>query len=265
MTRTILSIALIAMCGCRESVGERDGTSVGNPGKGSARVAPGTEVVFQSAIATQVVIGITECDDKADWEVLLDEDVLGLQDSEAFEIPAGTWCGLDLELDGIQIEGSGDDGGSFTIDLEPLRVYLYTSGSEVSEDTSLVIELGSVGWIDATELGLPVDADITPAHDLHETLVLRVEKESGVYADDGNGDLSDQEREENQIGDPDDKDKDFQGDDDKKDGTETPGCATTGTAPLPWFLLLPFLLAYRLKGTSMSQVDTTATQGPRPT
>ena len=235
----IAFIAVIALVGCRDYHDPSNGTSVGNPGKEMTRIAPGKDLVITSARAVDGRLSISGCDEDDGVQVTLydDEGSLDLLASDAVDLPAGLWCSLTVDLPTIEIDASGDAGGTALIDLTTKSFEIYLFELEVTEDTKIVVQLGSPGWLDATTLGLPADVAIIGGSPEHEALTDLLYLESGAYRDDGDGLLDDEEQAES-VG-LSNKDK-WQNE--NKDGdtglAKKSGCSTTGSGPSAWWFLV---------------------------
>ena len=242
MIRTAFIIPLLLL-GCREHLDGSQGTSVGNPGKGTARIGSGSGLSITSAIASPIDITVQSCDDVPVEGTLVSTDALDLASPATFDIPAGTWCRLLLNVPNMTVTGTGDSGGTVDLDLALEPFWLYTAGLDVEQQTSWAIELGSPGWLDATEIGLPDNVVIDALDPLHDTFEERIYKESALYLDDGDGVLTSAEREQ-PVGKASDEnwkdDVDLDGKDENK-----PVCSATGSGAAPWIAFLPLLIGCR--------------------
>lgn len=169
--------------------GSSEGTIVGNPGDAmTVAAAPkGLEVVdgqlawsdlwFQSCSGNQT-------------DVLAGGDALTLG-QDALILPAGTWCSMtfgEAELD-LQLRAEDDTNVDLTLSLS--GVDLGTGAVEV-DGGSWLIELGEPGWLDVEDLG--GDTVIDDTHPARDDLAEAIASRSALFLDDGDGALSQDER-----------------------------------------------------------------------
>jgi hypothetical protein len=242
MTRSLSTALLLLTLGCREHHDSRSGTSVGNPGKGTARIASASGLSIDSAQASGASIVAKSCHEVPTVATLIYADALDLLSPESFDVPEGTWCALELDLETLTLFGTGDSGGTLELNLGLAPFSLYTKGLDVDASTSWVIELGSPGWLDATEIGLLDDVFIGGDDVLHDLLEEKIYIASALYLDDGDGTVDEDEREK-PVGDAKDKqvDEDKWGD---GDASGAPGCRTTGGTRSLWLSLLSLFLIF---------------------
>lgn len=123
-----------------------EGTAVGNPGNLGMTADPEVEV---SASVGTVVLWACEGEDEL---LAVDADVV--LPAELVELPAGTWCGLEVELEALTVDGEAvgpatpGHGERFTVD-----------GQDFLLELDLVDATASTLWVDVDGDGL-VDAQI---------------------------------------------------------------------------------------------------------
>jgi hypothetical protein len=194
--RFVLMTVLSLLVSCRTSPPD-GGTSVGNPG--GLRLSMGA---VSGATATQARIAVTElvwldCGG-GPGAVRVVNRSLDLLAPELLVAPPGTWCGVEvvpaaplvLDLDG---DAGGTAGLRRELGLAPVES---ATGFTVDETVELALELGAAGWLTAEELGLEAGAELTvePGDAVHDGLASRARSASGLYSDDGDGVVSEEER-----------------------------------------------------------------------
>jgi len=240
--RYAILIAIFGLLGCRDFIEDgRQGTSVGNPGKGTARIAAGKDVTITSAVANSATMTLDGCDESGVRENLYDDATLDLINPEEFDVPPGEWCAIYVEIRGLEIDGGGDDGGTFLIDLGLVPFTLFLPELEVDAESTLIVELGSPGWLDGRELGMPEDVVINDDSELHDALVERVAGESALYVGEDEEPIGFSDEDKTKDWDWDDKDK-HKVDKEEPDPEATPGCNSSGPAPGTWLMWLPLVL-----------------------
>ena len=201
----ILFLAALALVGCKNDYG---GTSVGNPGKAAMTVAEGLDVTTTEAFTGRMTVSTVDC--KGVESVVLEGTDINLLEPLIFTLPDQAICGLAVDLiDPVRVLATGDAGGSVDLTLEAGFVDLPIPRAQTL-DAAYAIEFGSPGWLNALDLNLPAAGDvvITPADPDHLVLFQRWQDESGVFADDGDGRVSDTERTAGPLNDPEDDDDD---------------------------------------------------------
>jgi len=155
---------LVLLVAC-DPDGTLDGTSVGNPGKlGLVATEEPADLVLTRAEAEVGWVFLRSC---AGPEVPLPADqlvdVLGASDHPV-GLLGGTWCGLEVELAGLLLEGTTDGGTTFQVELEPEPLVFdqefHVDGEELLVGLPLVVSA-----TDLEELGddvqLPADDDLS--------------------------------------------------------------------------------------------------------
>lgn len=208
---------LLLFAACQLDIG-RDGTAVGNPTGMSVQTASATALTWKSATGTAERVTVTDCAGGV-RETNLDAtvDLLG----GVVEVPAGTWCSVELRFTGpIELQAEAADTSSATLRLDVRRVRLTRTQGLVSDASPWVLELASPGWTSAADLGATGGAAVVidagdPRHDL---LVEAIETGSALFEDrDDDGEVDDDERD----GRLDDDDDDDTGDDDGSGGDDS--------------------------------------------
>jgi hypothetical protein len=108
-------------------------------------------------------------------------------------LEGGPWCALSFEPQG-PLTLTGTDGNvvvDLTLSLPPVVLTLREQ-LDVDGD-AFVLRLGDDGWLAADDLDLSEDGSITPSSPLHDPLVEALEAGAGLYRDDEDGELTDDE------------------------------------------------------------------------
>lgn len=196
MSRTPTLVVLL-LAGCDLGGPPPSGTSVGNPGKTYLTVArTGDGLTFDTASAEGISVHVIGCDE-AQIPVLAAADTAPLLDGDALPVPAGTWCGLAVDLTTFVAAGAGPEDDTFTVTLAPAAITLWVEQPEIVDETDYVLELGTPGWLTAEDLPAPGDggvSNITPESEIGTVLALDLAESSAWYADDGDGVLDETER-----------------------------------------------------------------------
>jgi hypothetical protein len=201
-------LALLLFAGCNPQDREtRPGTSVGNPGKVVARLAPIDNGELEAVGIDEADFSLLPCDGD-DWiEAAVRRD-LDLRAGEGFELPGGRWCGLAMTLmTELLAEGQSESGTGIELVLVLDEIVVFTADDQsFGEDgDSFVLELGYDGWLDAAMLERiegedtgQTDRDesvvVDDNHPLHDELAELLMEGSGLYLEDGDGQLDDEER-----------------------------------------------------------------------
>jgi len=176
-----------------------EGTIIGNPGDAMVVMAEGKDATYTASSAYALNWRVTDCEGEREADIPLDLE-LDLEGT-LVDLPGGAWCRIALELDGVTIEGYGGEDSSeflFVIELEGSWVELQAENLlEVPAESDWVLELGYPGWVEAESLELlseertVVDED----HPAYPALVRKLYAASGLYSDDGDGLIDEEERE----------------------------------------------------------------------
>ena len=163
-------------------------------------VAPGSNLQYGALEAEVGEVFVASCDGSREESVSVDEELDLLDDAVQFELPAGTWCVVEVLFDGpLVVEGSGvQTGEDFALEIEPDDLFIEASSQQGFDiaGTDLLLELATVDWITEDSLGLD-DGEvlIVPGDPAHEDLVVAVNEGSALFDDaDGDGALGDDER-----------------------------------------------------------------------
>ncbi|MCP4806743.1 MAG: hypothetical protein GY913_03020 [Proteobacteria bacterium] len=170
--------------------GQHDGTIVGNPGDAMVvQAAPkGIEVVEAEILWDE--LSLTPCSGEENEGVgSEDEFVLG---EDVLELPGGSWCGAAFGPSELWVVGTMDEV-DVEVELILDRIDLGTSAFTV-DGGQFLFELGEPDWLAADWIDERDDVLIDEGHDLHDTLAEAIQTGSGLYADDGDGALSEAER-----------------------------------------------------------------------
>jgi len=265
--KTYLLIALFGL-GCRSETSTSQGTVVGNPGDGAMRAGDGVD--FQPEIARTSVSTINwkGCGgSEREVSVGAEIDLLG---ENQFTVPVGNWCAVVVNFsDSLFIEGpfgvdepDDDEELWFQMEVATERTVFVSEedGFDASEE-HFVIEFGEPDWYDPMALlddewlseaqrealregVFVVDED----HSQYDEILDRLENSSSLFQDsDGNGQISESERDEGPVayGDSEVEDEtEDENDKAEKDKKPKPsdGCGSDGGNA---WLLLPFGLFVR--------------------
>ncbi len=181
-----LSIAL--MCSCASP---REGTAVGNPTTGvTARLGLDDDVVLTRSELAVGSLALVDCSGEA--AELPTEGTITFPMARV-EVPAGSWCGLELIPDGpLRLDGSVA-GESFEalLELNPLVLVAKVPFS----GTDMSLRVGPEGWLAAATLELSRGGQILPGGDRHDSLVRAAGEGSRLFSDDnGDGERADQDK-----------------------------------------------------------------------
>ena len=207
---------MAVLLGCSQEERRDEGTVVGNPGDAALRMGSVEDGEVVTARTFVAGMALESCSGTVS-EFELDEEVDFLDDVH-IELPNGEWCGVELFMeDSLYIETvSTDDEIFLVLDLEvEVLEFESTEGFSVEGD-SAILEWGFPGWLsmekealfdrfgleeeDVEELEEREDIlvfEVTPDdEEAHDEMVDVFAYGSGLYGDDGDGRLSDEERRE---------------------------------------------------------------------
>jgi len=268
------------LLGCSQDERRDEGTVVGNPGDAALRmgaVADGEVVTARTFVAGMAV---ESCSGNIS-ELELNEEVDCLDDVH-IDLPSGEWCGVELFMEGsLYIETvSAAEEIFLVLDLEvEVLEFDSTDGFSVEGD-SAILEWGFPGWLSMEKEALfeRLELEEEDIEDREDILVLEVTPDdegahdemvdvfaygSGLYGDDGDGRLSDDERRDSLwAAGPGHPVTDNEADSDESElavesgNTMTadaqlstgPGCAQSESS-LQWALLFPLMLLGRRRGS----------------
>lgn len=184
-------LAIAALTGCKST--PPSGTSVGNPGKGVVRLAEATELDFEMVFSDGGQVTALACDG-TERTASLDQ----LLDGVPFELPAGELCTLRADFpSALFIDGTQSGGGAVgTFELTLVLDAIEVTPELLVDGEDYVLELGAPDWVTPTSLGMnPVGTTVVgPGDPQHDAIVSELELGTGLYADDGDGLISDPER-----------------------------------------------------------------------
>lgn len=207
-------LLLAILMGCTQDEGRDQGTVVGNPGDAALRMGAVDAGEVITARTTVSAMSLETCTGTVTEFALGDE--VDFLDDGYIEIPNGTWCALTLFAeDSLFIEAISDDEKTFlTLDLA-LAVLEFDSAEGFSvEGDQAILEWGFPGWLSMESEALVErldieEDDIAESEEEEDVLVIEIGPEddgvhddlvdvfafgSGLYGDDGDGRLSDEER-----------------------------------------------------------------------
>jgi len=205
--------------------------------------AKGSGVVITGGTMPVSELSLSGCGGE-EGEVLASDEDVALDDS--LELPAGSWCGIEVEPDGafvvdFTIDAVAGEGYELELELDGLTVAPAGGGAfAVAEDEAFLLELGAPAWLDADDLELDEENALVEDPDLAVELASVVAEESGLYADaDADGEVGGDERSEGPVASAsgDEGDEGDEGDD-ADDEAVAAGCV----APQDRAAFLPLLL-----------------------
>lgn len=242
----LMSLLILA---CRQPGTPPSGTFVGNPGEATSRLAAyGESITLSEAEAT---IGFTDaagCSSDLAGETP-DVASLDLLGENSVQLPPGEWCALGVYVESVLLIGGFADEAEFEIRLEPGLVELYTQAGLTVDGDDFILELADTGWLsDEVIRGLDWDDErvlVTEEDPLSTQLSEAIVDRSALFLDDGDGLLSDAERDLGAVVAGIDREEDVSGDTGRTDGADTSedrgGCGGAVSVAL----LLPLGLGIR--------------------
>lgn len=132
----MLWLIALAACGLSRNGG---GTAVGNPSLAVARLAAPAGGEWGIATADRVTFHFEGCNG-TQREVTVDGDLL---EGESVRIPHGTWCGLEVTVEGLRAAGDA------TLEIPEATASIALDAVEVERRTAWIVELGEPGAPDA--------------------------------------------------------------------------------------------------------------------
>ena len=162
---------------------DREGIAIGNPPNLTARMAPPSGATVESA-----EIHVSEITAGCGTEVASVADIgaIDLMGTNSLPVPMNSLCVLSLGASApMELTLRAADGREVTgrLDLSTVSVM---ADSAFQVDGSLVLELGSPGWLDPSILASGV-TDIEPGSPEHAALVAALRSGSALFVD-GNHD-----------------------------------------------------------------------------
>lgn len=172
------------------------GTAVGNPTGMVAQTASATALSWTSASTALSGFRLDDCSGgSVDASVSGPLDLLG----GTIQVPAGTWCGLELEFSGnLSLVAEASDGSDATLSLAVPSVRL-AGAAHTSNAGAWVLELADPGWTSAEELGAVDGASVVidASSPQHDALVTTIRTLTTLYDDaDEDGEVDDDERDD---------------------------------------------------------------------
>ena len=174
------------------------GTFVGNPGKGTAKMASSENITFSKATTrVHYVYYFSSIGDRAD-EVNQEVDLI--DGSGEFALLSGAWDTVIIETaPGLSLEGTAADTQDFRWELPEFFIELQFPEGGISEE-EYVLEFGAKDWLEAEEIvSMGEGSPMLNIHDFAEfsdSLEDRLAQQSLLFRDtDGDGNISEEERE----------------------------------------------------------------------
>jgi len=167
-------ILLFSLIACRTDV-TFQGTLVGNPGTGKPKLAENSSVRYTAAKAT---IGSIISDNDQSNNIDREIDLLS---NDSLELPKGTTNSLQVYFSDCSLSIAGTTEENFILPAFILNLSSNTPFT-ISETETYIIELAYTGWLDE-----PSNLDPDMLADI-------LSSQSALYLDNGDGILSDEER-----------------------------------------------------------------------
>jgi hypothetical protein len=209
-----MTLALLLAC---TNIGQ--GTIIGNPGEMRVSIAPGLDTT--TSRATMAVDSVTWTDCGGFSELVRVDGTVDLLDPVIVHVPAGEWCSVQLTAaTNLDVQGAGDAGGTYALDLELPDVALGTPTGLLVQGNAYVFELGTPGWLDADVLGVSdgTDVVVAPGDTLHDDLLTVAQLDSALFDDaDADGQVGDAERTSGAVASHEDEEDDEEDDDTGED------------------------------------------------
>ncbi len=196
-----MTLALLPVVACTAPVGIdgvadeistiRHGTIVGNPGELDDSsslefsLAASEGMLFHAATGLGQGVVLWSCGEDPEPRAVALDHTVDLISRPSVTVPAGSWCGLDLQLQPpLRVRGQGLAGGSFVLELAVEQVRVESeAGFELLVDGTYVLQLGALDWIGSMELDegtdLPLIVGVDDAR--HEPLVGQLEEASALF------------------------------------------------------------------------------------
>lgn len=245
MRRALGMWALCVAAACTQPTDPepRPGTSVGNPGKMTVRIAPSETVFLEVAFTDETSLTHVDCHGTAS---ALDAPELDLLESGPITVPGGPWCGVQLVLAQPAILGGGAlEHAGFEAELQPDPIVLWAYEPLDVDGESYVLELAAPDWLNPDILGLMLEDPVLIELGSERSDLLAEDLGVGarVFADGGDGVLTDAERSAGPVMGPDGDVPEAPldtGDPDVDRSLSLDGCncASSPSAPGPWIALL---------------------------
>lgn len=178
-----------------------EGTSVGNPTEMTIRVAPSDDITLEQADLP--LQSVTLYGEDAD-ETIAVHETLNTLDGATIEMPDGEWGAMVLTVsEPMVLSGSTRSGDPANLRLDVLTITLRPVRETIRFDKGeFVLELASPAWLDAENAGYDADAEVDVDPDtpvIHDDLVAAVESSTSLFGDDGDREVSDDERQEQEA------------------------------------------------------------------
>ncbi|MEQ1501029.1 MAG: hypothetical protein ABMB14_02310 [Myxococcota bacterium] len=195
LLRTVARVVVVALAGGCVDQPPPSGTSVGNPGKTWARLAPIDGATLADIAVDALAVDLVGCDGVAGG-VLAEVD-LDLTREDPFAVPGGSWCAAVVQIGGISAVGAGPEGAALELAFDvDLTLTLWAPAPIVVDEDAFVLELGGPGDLSLTgiEPGDGGAISVGPESPFAARFGLGVARGTAWYPDDGDGVISDDER-----------------------------------------------------------------------
>ena len=247
------------MMACRADQ-QLSGTSIGNPNRTMLSMAPTAGLPVEDVSVDEARVSMWSCD--GEWVELAfsGESWLGT----VVSVPEGTWCWMSLTWEPPLVVVAFDESAEreVFVELDLDRLDLQIAPADALEGDH-VLELASPDWgLDILEEDTDDPLFIDEEHPLYERLVVSVQQDSTLWRDeDGDGELSDVERDTPAVGvasdelpQVDEEDTDDEQDEEPPDARFGCACAGVGARggmlwPLFWLGALLLRRRGRSRGT----------------
>jgi hypothetical protein len=157
-------------------------------------VAKGTGMRIDAAQVTVVRTRWTDC---VGVTTAFEEDQqVDLLDPQVLDTPPGAWCGLEVVTRGaLAVQGTSDAGFGVDVALGLGTLTLGSAAPFFVDSSVLALELGAPGWLDAAALGADAgDVVIGAGSPEAAALAAAAVADAALYADDGDGEVAEDER-----------------------------------------------------------------------
>lgn len=194
MIRLLLLLAPLTACRSTEPA---SGTSVGNPGKLTPSLGSGDGIEIERAFAYVAFVEMLGCDGQSlTIEV---DDELDLNGEDAISVPAGSYCGLYIDMDELWFGADWrPDGAGLYFEMElhlEQGISAYSDASFDVQGNDMILEIGEPGWISADDVPVQEDGQEFDIDDQASKEAAQwAQATSALWMDDGDGQLDDDER-----------------------------------------------------------------------
>ena len=194
MIRLLLLLAPLTACRSTEPA---SGTSVGNPGKLTPSLGSGDGIQIERAFAYVTFMEMVGCGGQ-NLAIEVDDE-LDLSGEDAITVPAGSYCGISIEMDELVFGADWRPDGAglyfeMALTLEQ-GISAYSDASFDVQGNDMILEIGEPGWISADDVPVQEDGQVFDSDDEASTEAAQwAQATSALWMDDGDGQLDEDER-----------------------------------------------------------------------